>query len=506
MGTNPLPGKPLRGEVLSISLSGLVASLVSIVVTIEHGTSAFDLLHLAESSVRETKSRVLSALAKMGHLLDGYNIKVAFYPGGLRNEGLFDLAIATAVLLALEQKSLPRTVILGELAPTGAILPVRGVLPALLGVQDMSRAIVPWANGPEVSCIENMEVQVAMHLRDVHDALRGVGQLQVARDFLQAPRLHEVDLADIRGLLAGRRALEISAAGLHPLLLVSSPGSANKMLSQRLPTVMPPLTHEEEFEVTSIYSVAGLIHTSTGLITNRPWRGPNCTMIEAGLIGGSSRAIPGEVSLAHLGVLFLDELPEFKKKTRAALDRVLEEGHSVICQDQNGVTFPARPLTVASALPCPCGFHGVKGRKCTCSPERLRSYQDGLRGPVFDRMDMMVFVSEDALSGPRGECSVEMRVRVIEAREVQQNRFDRQEVTAPVNSRLSPADLDRVAKPDDKGQRMLRQAIERLGLSTAHYIKMLRVSRTIADLDGSDAIRTHHIAEAIEVAPAINKE
>ncbi|MDC0743199.1 YifB family Mg chelatase-like AAA ATPase [Polyangium mundeleinium] len=503
MGTDPLPEKPLRSEVLSIALTGLVATLVSIVVTIEAGSSTVELIGLAEASVRDTKARVLSALARLGKWLDGYKVMVEFSPAGTRNDGMLDLAVATALLMALEQKPLPRTIIFGELALTGAVRPVRGVLPALLGVKDMSRAIVPWSNGPEASSVQHMEVQVAAHLQDVAESLRGTGQLQFARDFLKAPPLAEVDLADIQGLVAGRRALELSAAGLHPLLFIGSPGSGKTMLCRRLPTVMPPLTREEALEVTSIHSVAGLLHTSQGLITQRPLQAPHYTVSEVGLVGGGLPVRPGQVSLAHLGVLFLDELLEFKKRALAVLDGVLKDGQSVVCQRQTRVVFPARPLTVASVLPCPCGFHGTKDRTCKCPPERIRAYRERLRGAVLDRMDMKAILSGDELKGSRSECSADMRARVVKAREEQKNRFEKLVVTEAVNGRLSLADLDRVAKPDDKGQRMLGQAVERVGLSAELHAKVLRVSRTIADLDGSDAVRAHHIAEALNAAPLV---
>ncbi|UQA57448.1 YifB family Mg chelatase-like AAA ATPase [Polyangium aurulentum] len=503
MGDDSPSEKPLRSEVLSISLTGLVATLVSIVVTIEAGSSTFELIGLAEASVRETKGRVLSALARLGKWLDGYKVKVEFSPVGLRNDGMCDLAIAVAVLMALENKSFPRTVFLGELAMTAAVRPVRGTLPALLGVKDIPGAIVAWGNGNEAACVQHMEVRVAAHLHEVIEYLQGTRKLTFANEFTNRAPVDAIDMMDVRGLLAGRRAVEISAAGLHPLLFIGSPGSGKTMLCRRLPTVMPPLSREEALEVTSIHSVAGLLHTNEQLFTRRPLRAPHHTVSEGGLVGGGEPVRPGEVSLAHHGVLFLDDMQEFKKKALEVLDGVLKQGKSVLCQRQIRVTFPARPLTVAGVLPCPCGFNGTKNRTCNCPPERLRTYRERLRGAVFDHMDMKALLSGDEVTGPRSESSAEVRARVVKAGEVQHKRFERLEVTEPINSRLSLADLERVAKPDKKGLRALEQAVERLGLSAELRAKVLRVSRTIADLDGSDAVRVHHIAEAVQAAPQV---
>ncbi|UQA61836.1 YifB family Mg chelatase-like AAA ATPase [Polyangium aurulentum] len=492
---NAKESAPLHGEVYSVSLLGLVATLITVMATIEPGPSTFDLIGLAEPCVQGTKSRVLSAFARVGQWFDDCRVKVQFSRNGLRHDGMLDLAVATAVLMALKQKALPRAVVLGELWPSGALRAARGALPALLGVRDVSGAIVPWNNGPETACLEHMEVRVAGHLGDVIDYLDGTRELKLARSFPKPRRTDFRDMADIRGLRAGRRAIEIAAAGLHPLLLVGSPGSGKTMLSSRLPTVLPEMSHPEALEVTSIHSVAGQLEEhEQGLLIERPFRIPHPKVGAEILVGRGFPPRPGEVSLAHHGVLFLDDIQTVHTGALSALDNALGAGQVELSKR---VTFPARPLIVAGTFACPCGFHGVKDRECKCSPERIRAYRERQRGPVFDRLDMRALVSGDATEGPPRECSSAVRARVVKAREAQQRRFEREEASEPVNGRLGLSDLERVAEPDRKGRRMLGQA----GLSDELEAKVLRVSRTIADLDGSDAVRARHVAEAIAMAP-----
>jgi magnesium chelatase family protein len=497
--TTHAPSRRRRSEVCAVALSGLVATLVSIVVTLEAGPSTFDLVGLAEASVRETKGRVLTALARIGQWLDGYNVEVEVSPAGLRNDGILDLAIAVAVLMALESKSFPRMVFVGELAMNAAVRSVRGTLPALLGAKDMPAAIVPWGNGNEAACVQHMVVRVAGHLCEVIEHLRGTRELPVANAFTIRAPVDALDMADVRGLLGGRRAAEIAAAGLHPLLLIGSPGSGKTMLTRRLPTIMPPLSHAEALEVTSLHSVAGLLGTNGQIITQSPLRAPHHEADTARLVGGGVPPRPGEVSLAHEGVLFLDDLQAFERKALSALERVLRDGEAIIARGQNRVAFPARPLVVGGVLPCPCGFNRTKNRTCKCAPDRLRAYHERLRGAIFDRMDMRVFLSGDDSGRPRGERSAEVRARVVKAREAQRRRFEQGEASEPVNSRLSVADLARVAALDPKG----RSILSRGDLSPELEAKVLRVARTIADLDGSAAVRAHQVEEAIAVAPRL---
>jgi len=490
------PCRLLLSEVCSVALSGLVATLVRIVVTIEKGPSAFELLGLAEGCVRETKARVLTAFARLGKWFDDHKIKVALSPAGIRNDGMLDLAIAVAVIMALENKSAPRMVFVGELAMTAAVRPVRGTLPALLGLKDVPAAIVPWGNGNEAACVQHMEVRAAAHLYEVIEYLQGTRQLTLANSFTDRAPVDAIDMVDVHGLLAGRRAVEVAAAGLHPLMFIGSPGSGKAMLTRRLPTVMPPLSHAEALEVTSIHSVAGLLETNQQLLTRRPLRSPHHTADAARLVGGGSPPRPGEVSLAHQGVLFLGDMQSFKRKALTALDKVLEAGESAIQDHQTRVTFPARPLIVAGVLPCPCGFNRTKNRTCNCAPARVRAYRERLRGTIFGRMHLHAFLSGD-VHGPRGDSSAEVRARVVKARDAQQSRFEQGQASEQVNGRLSVADLGRVAAPDAKGRRMLSRA----ELGPELEATVLRVARTMADLDGSAAMRAHHVEEGIALAP-----
>jgi magnesium chelatase family protein len=491
------PSRRLRSEVCSVALSGLVATLVSIVVTLEAGPSTFELLGLAEGSVRETNARVLTALARTGQWLDGYKVEVEVSPAGLRNDGMLDLAIAVAVLMALESKSFPRMVFVGELAMNAAVRSVCGTLPALLGVKDLPAAIVPWGNANEAAGVQHMDVRVAAHLYDVIEHLRGTRELTFANALTTRAPVDALDMVDVRGLLAGRRAVEIAAAGLHPLLFIGSPGSGKTLITRRLPTIMPPLSHAAALEVTSLQSVAGLLGTNGQLITQSPLRAPHHEADAARLVGGGVPPRPGEVSLAHEGVLFLDDLQAFKRKALTALERGLRDEKSVIAHGQNRIAFPARPLVVGGVLPCPCGFNRTQNRTCKCAPDRLQAYRERLRGAIFDRMDMKVFLSGDDSGGPRGERSAEVRARVVKAREAQRRRFEQGEASEPVNSRLSVADLARVAALDAKGRRILSRG----DLSPELEARVLRVARTIADLDGSAAVRAYQVEEAIAVAP-----
>jgi magnesium chelatase family protein len=487
-----------RSEVYSVALSGLSATLVTITVAIQAGPPDVELIGLAPSCVLGTKYRVLSALGQLGEYLDDRRVAVRFSPTGLHNDGTFDLAIATGVLSALKQRPLARTVVLGELWPSGAVRAVRGGLPALLGVTDMLGAIVPWNNGPETSCLTHMELRVAGHLGDVADYLDGKRELGLARALPQPRRADVGDMADIRGVTAGRRAAEIATAGLHSMLLVGAPGSGKTTLSSCIPTVMPEMTHAEVVEVTSIYSLVGhLEEDERGLVLARPFRSPHPNAGRGILVGRRSPLQPGEVSLAHHGVLFLENMQTAYAGALYALDKALRAGQVVLSTRKREVTFPARPLFVAGTFPCPCGFHGVEDRECKCTPEQIRAYRRQHQGPVFDHLDLQVLMSGYTTFGSRSESSASVRVRVSKAWEPQRHRFERGEVSAPVNGRLSVADLERVAAPDQAGRRILDWP----ALAPELRAKVQRVARTIADLDGSDGVRFHHVAEALQFAP-----
>jgi magnesium chelatase family protein len=492
------------------TLIGLDAHPVRVEVEASRGVPSFELVGLAEMAVRESRVRVKSALYQLGVDLCECRIVVNLAPADLRKVGSgFDVAIAAATLAALRvvpDGALGETLFLGELSLTGAVQPLRGVLAQLVGARKrgVATAVVPRANEAEAALVEGIDVRSVATLAELVDALRGKSGL---------PRVHasvpvdeavpREDLADVRGQPAARRALEIAAAGGHNLLMIGTPGAGKTMLARRMPSILPPLAHAEALEVMSIHSVAGLLAQTRAVSLLRPFRAPHHTVSEFALVGGGEGPRPGEVSLAHHGVLFLDELAEFRRPALEALRQPLEDGAVTISRARLKATFPARPLLVAAMNPCPCGYLGDPSGRCACSTDRVRAYRSRLSGPLLDRIDVHVVlppVDVTALqSSAHGEASDVVRARVVRARARQAERVGEGEVHGGTNAVLSGRELDRVARPCARGSALLRGAVESLGLSARAYTKVLRLARTIADLDGSDAVSSHHIAEAVSL-------
>lgn len=493
---------------LASTLFGLDGVLVRIEVEAARGVPTFELVGLAEAAVRESRVRVKSALAQVGVDISEHRVTVNMAPADLKKSGSsFDLAIAVATLAALGKvpiESLYKMLFIGELSLAGLVHPVRGVLPQLLGARSLGidAAVVPFENLGEAALVPGVDVRGAKTLAELLAAMRGEQDLPPPSPLrMRSWEATTEDLADVRGQASARRALEIAAAGGHNLLMIGSPGAGKTMLARRLPGLLPPLAFDEAVEVAAVHSIAGVLSRAQSLHPLRPFRAPHHTVSEVGLVGGGDRARPGEVSLAHRGVLFLDELPEFRRSALEALRQPLEDGNVVIVRAGARATYPARAIVVGAMNPCPCGHQGDGTDRCGCMPERIRSYRARVSGPLLDRIDVHVALSPVSVGSLQktqaGEPSEIVRGRVEAARAIQTARFAAKETSAPLNSLLNLRDLERIAALDEAGAAALARAVKSIGLSARAYTKVLRVARTVADLSGETSVTPAHVAEAI---------
>jgi magnesium chelatase family protein len=500
---------PMLAIGYSAALQGIDAYIVRVeVVGVPVADPSIHIVGLADRAILESKERVNAAVRSSGYLFPTYKVVVNLAPADVRKEGAaFDLALALTVLAMdqqLDAKRLTDFAAIGELALDGAVKSVGGVLPVAIGVKraGFKRLVLPAENLAEAALVEGLVLYPVRTLNQAVDVALGRSQLGVASKTASidpaavdaAP--YPEDFEDVRGQERARRAMEIAAAGGHNLLMVGAPGSGKTMLARRVPSILPSMTVNEALDVTKLYSVSGMLRQKSRLVTTRPFRAPHHTVSANALVGGGSTPRPGEVSLAHHGVLFLDELPEFPRSVLEELRQPLEDGFVTVSRTSRTVTYPARFMLVASLNPCPCGYHGDRMRGCTCSPYAIRKYLSKVSGPLLDRIDIHVEVPrvpyEDMSRQLPAEPSASIRARVEAARRRQRDRLD-----GGSNAGMTTKMLRDVCALDDAGRQVLGAAVARLHLSARAHDRILRVARTVADLSGADRIGTGHLAEAI---------
>lgn len=496
-------------SIYSCCVIGLDTHEVMVEADIGGGLPAFSIVGLPDTAIKESRERIKAAMRHSGLSFPPKKLTINLAPASIKKEGAsFDLPIALAILSmegALEGASLQEYVFVGELSLDGRLKPVRGILPMAIGLKKLgkSKFVIPKDNSKEASMVKDIEVYPVATLKEVVDFLNKSIEIKPlessAEQIFKRNSKYKVDFNDVKGQEHVKRGLEVAAAGGHNVLLIGPPGSGKSMMAKRLPTILSEMTFDEALETSKIHSIAGNLMQSKGLIGTRPFRSPHHTISDPALVGGGTYPTPGEISLAHNGVLFLDELPEFKRNVLEVLRQPLEEGSMTVTRVSGSETYPCRFMLVAAMNPCPCGYFTDPKKECHCTPFQIQRYLSKISGPLLDRIDIHLEVPRlnlEHLTNKRtGEPSSEIRKRVDKVRETQKTRY--QDGQTQFNSRLESKELEKYCVMDKEGEELLKLAILELGISARAYDKILKVSRTIADLDGKDIIEAHHVSEAI---------